>query len=363
MNILQIHSTEITGNAPEEITLLPPSPVMGRDGRVFTWSFETVSKGWEKHAQEPPIDTDHKSEYGFSTEASGWIKSIFTRDGSLKAKVEWTEEGKKLVSQKKYRYISPAFYTNEFNEVQYVSSAALTNHPNLKMPALNRKNNNSHSANLVMETEGLQNNKNKNTLEINNQQQEVKKESITPMDKQLLNKTLGLDEKAEFDVALNTVLKLKEQHSSAVQLLNLNKDNSAVKVDLNNFVPKADYEVVLNSKNELQAKLQEIETNTLKVEANSIVNEAVKNGQISENSRSFYLDRCNNQKELEEVRIHLNSKQKLSETIHANKTKSNTPQTHSLTAEEISVGKKMGHTEEDLLKAKEAMKQAEEDNK
>lgn len=298
MQILQIHSTEITGNLPSEIMLLPVSPVIGRDGRSFTYSIDNVLLGWEKHGQDIPIDVDHKSEYGFSTEASGWIKSIFSRDNSLWASVEWTDDGAKLVSQKKYRYISPAFYTNEFNEVQFLSSVALTNHPNLKMPALNNK-------------------------QTNNQQQ-VKKESITQMSIQLLNKTLGIDENADFTASLNAVMKLKEQ-----------------KIDLNNFMPKADYDLVLNSRDELQAKLNEIETNNLKVEANSIVDNAIKEGQVAESSRDFYLDLCRNLEGLENVRQHLNSKPKLTQSVLANKSNA-TPQTHSLSAEEISIGKKNG---------------------
>lgn len=319
-NILQIHNTEITGNLPSEIMLLPASPVIGRDGRSFTYSIDNLLLGWEKHSQDIPIDVDHKSEYGFSTEASGWIKSIFSRDSQLWASVEWTDDGAKLVSQKKYRYISPAFYTNEFNEVQFLSSVALTNHPNLKMPALNHK-------------------ENKET----NNQQEVKKESIKHMSIQLLNKTLGIDENADFTASLNAVMKLKEQ-----------------KIDLNNFMPKADYDLVLNSRDELQAKLNEIEINILKKEANSIVDNAIKEGQVAESSRDFYLDLCRNSEGLENVKQHLNSKPKLTQSVLANKSNA-TPQTHSLSAEEISIGKKMGLSEEDLLKSKEIIKKNNEE--
>ena len=170
---------------------------------------------------------------------------------------------------------------------------------------------------------------------LNNIQPVNKKQEDKPkMDKQLLNKALGLEENADFTVVLNTIMNLREQ-----------------KVDLNNFVPKADYEVVLNSKNELEAKLKEIEIKHLQAEASAMIDSAIKNGQIAENSRNFYLDLCMQKDELEKVKQHLNSKPKLSETVLGNKSTA-IPQTHSLTAEEIQVGKKMGHSIEELTKAK-----------
>lgn len=189
--------------------------------------------------------------------------------------------------------------------MQYLSSVALTNHPNLKMPSLN------------------------NIQPVNKKQEDKPK-----MDKQLLNKALGLEENADFTVVLNTIMNLREQ-----------------KADLNNFVPKADYEVVLNSKNELEAKLKEIEIKHLQAEASAMIDSAIKNGQIAENSRNFYLDLCMQKDELEKVKQHLNSKPKLSETVLGNQS-NKIPQTHSLTAEEIQVGKKMGHSIEELTKAK-----------
>ena len=303
--ILHIHNTEITQDLPTEIMLLPPSPVIGRDGRSFTYSQNTILEGWAKHGQKIPIDVDHKSEYGISTIAVGWVESIYSYDNSLYAKVEWNEEGQKLVSKKYYRYISPAFYSNEFNEVQYLSSVALTNQPNLKMPSLNK---------------------------INNQ---YKKENNKNMDKQLLNKALGVDENSDFTVALNSIMNLKEQ-----------------KIDLNKFVPKEDYEVVLNSKNELQKKIEDIENNNLKKEAEALIDEAINSGQISTNSKEFYMSLCTNKDGLENVKQHLNSKPKLTDEILSNKPKTNI-QNHSLTADEISIGKKMGLSEEDLIKSKE----------
>ena len=100
-NILQIHSTEITG-LPQDIMLLPNSPVLGRDGRSFTYSREAVIDGWNKHAQKIPIDIDHKSEHGISTIAVGWVESIYSKNNSLYARVEWNEEVEKLVSKKYY---------------------------------------------------------------------------------------------------------------------------------------------------------------------------------------------------------------------------------------------------------------------
>jgi phage I-like protein len=51
--------------------------------------------------------------------------------------VEWTDRGKEALEKKEYRYISPVFTSSASGEITAILRAALTNNPNLSLPALN----------------------------------------------------------------------------------------------------------------------------------------------------------------------------------------------------------------------------------
>ena len=54
---------------------------------------------------ELPIDLDHSTDRGGSTEAAGWIKGLALEGEKVYADVEWTSLGEAAIREKRYRYI------------------------------------------------------------------------------------------------------------------------------------------------------------------------------------------------------------------------------------------------------------------
>lgn len=99
------------------------------------------------HAREAqvPIDKDHaslKDPLSRDTQAYGWVKDLKQMSGGapeyngLYAQIEWTEEGKKLVLSKAYRFLSPVFSMDDAGNPQKLVNIALTNRPNFDLPPI-----------------------------------------------------------------------------------------------------------------------------------------------------------------------------------------------------------------------------------
>jgi len=104
--------------------------ITNRDIKQFVENFKA------KVRRDIPITEGH--EVSDEKPAIGWFKKLTAKEGGLWAKVEWTEEGKELLSKKKYKYFSPEFYrVYEDPETQEVYTnvlvgGALTNKPYFK---------------------------------------------------------------------------------------------------------------------------------------------------------------------------------------------------------------------------------------
>ncbi len=89
-----------------------------------------------------PVDADHSPEKRGDTEAYGWIKQLEQRGNELWARVEWNDQGKTLIAERRYAYISPS-YTNNFKDEHgkehgsALVGIALTNRPFLQMATVN----------------------------------------------------------------------------------------------------------------------------------------------------------------------------------------------------------------------------------
>jgi hypothetical protein len=89
-----------------------------------------------------PIDFDHRTDKGISSEAAGWITSLQQTGNQVHANVEWTPPGESAVREKRYLYISPTFVDTLKDQTgtalgPALLRAALTNNPFLRnMPAV-----------------------------------------------------------------------------------------------------------------------------------------------------------------------------------------------------------------------------------
>ena len=133
--------------APEWITLIPAANFKGFDGRgpyrldqpdhVVAATEEMIAKHMTAGL---PLDFDHATDFaapeGRQAPAAGWIKQVRAVNGVIQGRIEWTPKGKDAVEAHEYRYVSPVFEYDDEGRVVRLLRAALTNNPNLNLPAI-----------------------------------------------------------------------------------------------------------------------------------------------------------------------------------------------------------------------------------
>ncbi len=345
-------------NLPDWIMLIPAGEkIEGRDGRFFTNpSPMTVITRTLNNAMDIPVDIDHAIEYKAEAPAQGWIKEFELREGAIWGKVEWTYNGAWQVSDKLYRYISPVFEYTPLSdnrespdyhngEIQLITSVALTNRPNLKMPALNHKN-----------TIPLSNNNTNGVLK---------------MDQKELALSLGLDENASADEIKAAIEALKQPQADkdkpaepekkeetpaddegAETKTAENANGGANKPTPEGYISLTAYKAALKENVELQVALNNQQANAQTKTAFSIVDEAVKDGRIAPNSVDFWKNAATNLG-VAYVKEQLDKMQPLVSTA-ANSKFDKAPKAAQsvLTDAEKQTAANFGLTEDEFLKAK-----------
>lgn len=132
---------------PERLVLVPAGgSFSGIDGRSFNNSNpERIIARWKESGHDIPVDVEHSTERlgvkGHPAPAVGWVSDLqASSDGVITGAVSWTDEGRELISSRKYRYYSPAFLVSkDTGEVVGIRSIGLTNIPNLSVPSLNEE--------------------------------------------------------------------------------------------------------------------------------------------------------------------------------------------------------------------------------
>jgi phage I-like protein len=255
------------GGAPEWVQLLPKgADVVGRDGRKWINDKPAaVVSAFKRDFSPLPIDWNHATEYiakyGGEAPAAGWIEELDLReDGSLWGKVTWTERGERSVNAREYRFLSPVFkFDAETSRILQLFGCALTNSPNLRLTA------------------------------INSREDEPEREESN-MDEKLLA-TLGLPKTATVEQALNAIEALKEEKRAAL--------NSAQTPSPEKFVPRADYDLAMNRARSAEDKLSEQSKAEHTKEVNAAVDAAIAAGKIAPASKQFYVDSCGDAAALE----------------------------------------------------------------
>jgi len=132
------------GEPPDAIDLVPPGPALrGRDGRAWTLpDAARVAAASMRRLAKLPIDINHSTDLaapaGRESPAAGWITGLRAEpNGAIRAEVRWNRRGRKAVRGREYGFISPVLNVNGKGEVTEILRAALTNSPNLELPALN----------------------------------------------------------------------------------------------------------------------------------------------------------------------------------------------------------------------------------
>jgi phage I-like protein len=317
-----------TGNEiPTRIMLVPAAKtVEGRDGRKWANPDpKRVALNSNARMAMLPVDENHSTDLsapkGGAAPAFGWMKNLCADEsGAIWADVEWNGRGREALSKNEYRFISPVFSHSAKGEINCILRAALTNSPNLDLPALNTER------------------KNINEKEV-------------PMDKELCA-ALGLPETAT-----------KAEVLAAVKSLNAGKEKAETQtdkstVDLSAYAPRADLNAMETRAVAAEKQLAELNTAQLKKDAESAVDEAVKNRKIAPASKAEYLALCATKEGLETFKKIAAASPAIVSTEPQTPEGSPPAGTGSvaLNAEQTQLAKSLGYTSEEFKKVMEETK-------
>ncbi|MGO4561481.1 phage protease [Rhizobiales bacterium 3FA27D7] len=137
-NVALCAAVGLPEGAPDWVHLLPAGEIRTCDGRgpyrvPDAARLATVSLG---AGERLPIDENHATDLaapqGRPAPARGWIVELQARADGVWGRVEWTEDGRHLVTSRAYRGISPAIQHAADGTVTAILRASLVNRPNLR---------------------------------------------------------------------------------------------------------------------------------------------------------------------------------------------------------------------------------------
>lgn len=130
-----------TISAPDELVILPPGIIQLYEMAPLLMNEEAANSiiaAFADQGVQLPIDWEHaaimKASKGEAAPAAGWIIALsWDESRGLIASVEWTDDGKQMIVERKYKYLSPVLFVDESSRRPVVlHSAALTNKPRIK---------------------------------------------------------------------------------------------------------------------------------------------------------------------------------------------------------------------------------------
>ncbi len=253
------------GELPEWVPLVPAGEVVGRDGRKWTNSAPgSIITYFRQLGRDLPVDIEHSSEYkapkGEPAPAVAWVKDLDERNGEIWGKVEWNAAGRQLVSGQEYRYLSPVILYPPSRIIAGITSVAVTNQPNFRLPALNSE----------QQGDGL-----------------PEEESML----KALLAALALPENATEQDAVAKVKSLQTDLSSAL--------NRAESPSLDKFVPRGDYEAAVSKANNAESELANIKKEKTEADITTAIDGALKEGKITPATVDYHKAQCRQEGGLE----------------------------------------------------------------
>jgi phage I-like protein len=108
----------LDGEAPKWVQIFPLGhweyhPDIGGPLDVTVERLQEILANQSKQKTEIPLDYNHQTMTdGVQAPAAGWVKELEIRKSGLWARVEWTEEARKQIEAREFRYLSPTWSTN-----------------------------------------------------------------------------------------------------------------------------------------------------------------------------------------------------------------------------------------------------------
>lgn len=133
-------AVDLPGPPPGRIELMPVGVVRLADGRGPFRLDRAAEVAARSLAAAPggvlPVDFDHAldGQGAGDGRAAGWITALAVEGERVVAEVEWTEDGRRAIEGRSYRFVSPVFTVSPGGVVTAILRAGLTNKP--AMPQL-----------------------------------------------------------------------------------------------------------------------------------------------------------------------------------------------------------------------------------
>ncbi|WP_325893019.1 phage protease [Grimontia sp. NTOU-MAR1] len=288
------------------LELIPAGTFSGIDGR--SWSNSSPDDVVLNSAASAPWDIEHathiKGPLGEEAPAYGWVEEYDVRDGAIWGRVAFNREGVDIITERKYRYYSPAFLHDAQGNVTAIESVGFTNKPNLtELPALNR------------------------------QQQE--------------QETMTLPVTLATALALDTATATEADALSAIETLKSDKQlalNRADNPDLKKYVPMETHQLALNRAEAAEGQLKAQQD----AETEAVIDEAIAEGKIAPANKAAFLSMCRTDREGFDRFLASAPKVVSDESRHTQPPKNKT----NLDEHELAICRKLHITQEQYLAAK-----------
>lgn len=137
---IELMTSSPVGSDEQWIHVLPSGTFGGRDGRgpYRLTDAAAVIEASRRYAGpvQIPVDYDHQidraEKNGQPALAAGWIDALQARASGIWGRVKWTGRAAEYLAKREYRYLSPVILHAEDGTVVAILRAALTNNPNLQ---------------------------------------------------------------------------------------------------------------------------------------------------------------------------------------------------------------------------------------
>lgn len=314
-------NVELTATAdqpPAQVELIPAGPaVVGRDGRAWQFSAadaHALVAAFNARGAALPIDWEHASQYrapqGKPAPAAGWIESLNVReDGALIGNVSWTDRGAADVTGRAYRYLSPTFdFEKDSRRIVRLVSAGLTNLANLRLAALNH--------------------------ETNPEDSEMNKITVA------IATALALGADATEEQALNAIGQLQQRAGQAS--------------NLDQFVPRADYDAAVERANNAEQALSERDQATHTAAVDAAIDGALKAGKITPATADYHRASCSDEAGLKRFKDFVAAAPTVGDDTNLGERKPANKDT-ALNAEEQAICQATGVTPEEFIAARAAV--------
>lgn len=319
------------GTVPDWLELLPAGEIVtGRDGR--TWRNPEPGSVVQRTldlGRDTPLDWEHATELkapkGERAPAAAWIKELQVRDGAIWGRVEWTDAGRASVANREYRYISPVFHFHRDTRViQRITSAGLTNSPNLFITALNQSGTGPE-------------------------------EDLPVKLSEAIRKALALKDDATEDDGVAAINQMKADKETAEQAKTQAEADKEAALNratpgLDKFVPRADYDVAVNRSNELQAQLDARQKDEQEAQIETAINAALDARKITPSTVDYHKAQCRQEGGLERFKEYVEAAPQIAADTDLDKREQDKNKDTALNQEEQRAAALFGNSAEDLKK-------------